>query len=481
MSHTQPIHLGDERVGTSVVATFHDSGRQVVLPIRAAAALRDAAHEAAAAAAGGGAYGRTTGVGANRNVAADDTDGGHGQRLVRSHATAAGPDLGEAVARASMLVRAHQLSAPGSGIPVEVVEALVQAINDGRSPLVRTFASVGTGDIAPLAELALCLLGERPWRDDRTARYLQHLDASAALAFMSSSATTIATAAVAVHQLARLVDASLVVAALGTLAISANREQWSPTAAATRPSAGVDHVCSVFRRLTDGARYEKPRTQDPLSWRCIPFIAGPLVEVLAEAVAEIDGAIDARAENPRYDAGSVFHHGSFNLTSLGLRLDTLRLALTQWASSSVARTVKLDDPAYSGQRPFLADGPAGSSGVMVLEYTAGSALETVRTLADPTSRHTLTISIGTEDHASHATRGAVATLETIDALRTVVACELVTAVRALRSSTTDIGDAAREVLATCASLPTATTDRPLVDDLVIAGELLPRLATFAAA
>lgn len=475
----QPIHLGTERVRSSSAATFHGSGRTVHLPPATEAALRDAAHEAAVAAARGGAYGRTTGVGANRNVTADDADGGHGLRLVRSHAAAGGPDLGEAIARAAMLIRAHQLSIPGSGIPVEVVAALVDAVNDGRSPLVRSFASVGTGDIAPLAELALCLLGERPWRDGDTARYLLHLDASAALAFMSSSATTIATAAVAVHRLAELADASLVTAALGSLAISANREQWSPTAAATRPSAGVEHVCSVLRRLTDDARYQKPRTQDPLSWRCIPFIAGPLVEVLDEAVAEIDRAIDARAENPRYDAGGVFHHGSFTLTSLALRLDTLRLAITQWASSSVARTVKLNDPAYTGGRPFLADGPAGSSGVMVLEYTAGSALETVRTLADPTSRHTLSISIGTEDHASFATRGAVAALDTVDALRTVVACEFVTAVRALRASSHDIGEPARAVLAACAPLPTDTVDRPLVDDLVVAADLLPTLASFA--
>jgi histidine ammonia-lyase len=200
-----------------------------------------------------------------------------------------------------------------------------------------------------------------------------------------------------------------------------------------------------------------------------------------EATVEIDRAIDARAENPRYADGGVVHHGAFNLTSLALRLDTLRLALTQWASTSVARTVKLNDPAYTGQRPFLAHGPDGSSGVMVLEYTAGSALETVRTLADPSSRHTVTISIGTEDHASFATRSAVAALDTVAALRTVLACELITAVRALRATATYIGQPARDALAACDALPTDTADRPLIDDLSIATDLLPRLASLAIA
>lgn len=443
----------------------------------ARAAVRANAEVAAAAARAGAAYGRTTGVGANRNVEADDADGGHGLRLLRSHATGAGADLGAEVARAAMEIRGHQLSAPGSGIPPEVVDALYRAYDDGRSFVVREFGGMGTGDITSLAELGLCLVGERPWRDGAVHAYLDHLDASGALAVMSSSAPTLAVADLAVRELLVLSAASVTVAAMSLAAVRANPQQWSTHAAATRPAPGVDAVSASIRAVHDGSAWHSPRTQDPLSFRCIPFVAGPLIESSEALADEVGRCVDAEAENPRFAEGAVWHHGAFMLTSLALSLDTARLALTQWASTSLARLVKLHDPAYTFGEPFLAVGPAGSSGLMVLEYTAGSALETVRTLADPTTRHTVTISLGTEDHATFASRGALATREGVRAARVVVACELVAAVRALRAARAlDMGPALAGLLSACDVLPHGTEDRPLVDDLSIADSLLDDLA-----
>lgn len=443
----------------------------------ARAAVRENAAIAAAAARSGAAYGRTTGVGANRNVEADDADGGHGLRLLRSHATGAGEDLGDEVARAAMEIRGHQLSAAGSGIPPEVVDALHRAYDDGRSFVVREFGGMGTGDITSLAELGLCLVGERPWRDGTVHAYLDHLDASGALAFMSSSAPTLAVADLAVRELLVLSAASVTVSAMSLAAVRANPQQWSTHAAATRPAPGVDAVAAAIRAVHEGCAWHSPRTQDPLSFRCIPFVAGPLVEAAESLADEVGRCIDAEAENPRFADGAVWHHGAFMLTSLALALDTGRLALTQWASTSLARLVKLHDPAYTFGEPFLAVGPAGSSGLMVLEYTAGSALETVRTLADPTTRHTVSISLGTEDHASFATRGALAARRAVRAARVVVACELVAAVRALRAARAlDMGPALAGLLARCDVLPHGTDDRPLVDDVAIADHLLDDLA-----
>ncbi|MEY3748659.1 MAG: hypothetical protein RLZZ449_553, partial [Actinomycetota bacterium] len=235
---------------------------------------------------------------------------------------------------------------------------------------------------------------------------------------------------------------------------------------------------TVIRRLLDGTDYIQARTQDPLACRVMPFVFGPLIESLWRAKDETNRAIDARAENPRFAHGAVWHHGAFNLTSVGLAFDTLRLALCQWMSSSVARIVKLNDPAYTDLERFLAVGPSGSSGVMVLEYCAASALETVRTLADPSSRHTTTISIGTEDHASFAARSVAATHEILDAVETVVACELLTAVRAIRtSSSITLGSGVREVLDSCTELSHEVNDRVLIDDVETARKVLGSLAT----
>lgn len=470
------FRLGADAVDVAVLMADSISPFHLEFADGVEAALRANAHLAAALAADGVAYGRTTGVGANRDVAANDVDGHHGLRLVRSHSTGHGPDLGEAIARGAMLVRLAQLSMPGSGVPFELVDALRRAANDGRTPMVREFGAMGTGDIVPLAELALCLLGERPWRHGEVVRYLDHIDGSGALSFMSSSAVTLALAARGSAALDVLLVGSLRVAALGAAAAHANDQHWSIEAAATRPSTGVATACAVMRAVLDGGTWVPARTQDPLSWRVIPFVAGPALELSAELRHEVGAAIGATAENPRYLPQGVVHHGAFNLTSLGLRLDAARLAVVQWMSSSLARSVKLHDPEYTSGSRFLADGPQGSSGLMVLEYTAGSALETVRTLADPTSRHTTSISLGTEDHAPFATRGAVALIDQVRAATVVAACELVSAVRALRRrDLREMGDGVRSLLSVCDELPTSTDDRPLIDDLDVAVRIVEQL------
>ena len=423
----------------------------------------------------GNAYGRTTGVGANRDVAADNDDGDHGMRLVRSHAAGGGDDLGEEVARATMLVRINQLSRPGSGITPSIVEALMRALNDGRTPVVRKHGAVGTGEITVLGELALCLAGEMPWRDGTTHDYGVRFAANDALAFMSASAVTIANAALALRDAETLAKASLVVAALSAVPVRANTQQWSEVAAAVRPSPGVGIAAEVMRRLVNDSHYEAARTQDPFGWRAIAYVHGPLLDAIAVLRKELHVCMNHGIENPRFANGQVWHHGAFHLTSLALRLDHLRLALVQWITLSLTRTVKLNDPAYTGLARFLADGPSGSSGAMVLEYTAASALESLRQSADPVTRHTTNISMGTEDHAPFATQSVFATHEAIDAARIVVACELVTAVRAARMVT--LGPSAADILGRCATLPSDTADRPLTADIEIAKSLLSGLAS----
>ena len=423
----------------------------------------------------GNAYGRTTGVGANRDVAADDEDGDHGMRLVRSHAAGGGADLGEDVAGAMMLVRINQLARPGSGITPGIVEALVRALNDGRTPIVRKHGAVGTGEITVLGELALCLAGEMPWRDGTTHDYGVRFAANDALAFMSASAVTIANAALALRDVEVLAKASLVVAALSAVPVRANTQQWSEVAAAVRPSPGVGIAAEVMRRLVDDSTYVAARTQDPFGWRAIPYVHGPLLDAIAVLRKELHVCMNHGIENPRFADGRVWHHGAFHLTSLALRLDHLRLALVQWITLSLARTVKLNDPAYTGLTRFLADGPSGSSGAMVVEYTAASALESLRQSADPVTRHTTNISMGTEDHAPFATQSVFATHDAIEAAGIVVACELVTAVRAARKVT--LGPSAAAVVGRCAALPTDTADRPLTGDIEIARSLLSGLAT----
>lgn len=473
---TDPFRLFEERL--TIAEMVAGDERTLVLTDSVAESVRNAADEAAAAAERGAAYGRTTGVGANRDVAADDADGEHGLRLVRSHAAGGGEDLGADVANSTMRIRSQQLAHPGSGVPLDVLVALVAATNDGRAMPVRRFGGVGTGDITVLADLALALLGEAPWRDGTTHRYLDHLGANAALAIMSSSAPTLAIAAHAAAELRDVAWAALANAVIGAHAVGANPQQWSSVAESVRPSPGVSSASRAMRRFAGDVT--PSRTQDPFGWRAVPYVLGPMLDVLDALDDEIERCVNAGTENPRFADGAVWHHGGFHHTSLALALDTARLALVQWVTLSLSRQVKLNDPAYTGATRFLAEGPPGSSGAMVLEYTASSALEEVRTLADPTTRHTTTISIGTEDHATFAWRGAIAARDAARAARTVVACELLTATRALRV-TGRRSPALEPLLAACSSLSVEDADRPLVDDLRVAEALLAPIALVASA
>lgn len=438
--------------------------------------LRDNSTAASRSALATKLYGRNTGVGANRDVVADDSDGQHGRRLLRSHAAGHGPVLSDDVGRAVLIIRANQLAMGRSGITPDVVSAIVEAIGHNLTPVVRTHGGLGTGDITVLAELGLSLLGERAWSGGETRAFLSTIDASGALPLMSSSAPTLAVTALAVADVRSWVDAMFVVCALSARAVRANPETWSEVGASSRNHSGMIEAGRRLRQFV-GQPLEAPRRlQDPLSWRCLPAVNGALLDSLEQAEENLTIDVNASAENPLYADDLSWHHGGFHHVGLALALDQLRLALFQVASLSLARLTKIHDPAMTGLRPFLAEGPAGSSGTMVLEYTAASALGELRQLAQPASLSQTVISLGLEDHASFAWQSALATRSMLSALRTILACELVAAVRAVRR----MGAPPEEhpiavLLSKCISLPEVSDDHVLIDDLSAAEALLDKI------
>ena len=182
------------------------------------------------------------------------------------------------------------------------------------------------------------------------------------------------------------------------------------------------------------------------------------------------------SENPVItpDGTAAYHHGGFFAAPLGLALDAANLALLQTAQLSAARLAALGDPALTGLPAFLAAGPASSSGTMILEYTSNSALAELRSCTAPASAGHAVLSRGLEEAASFAGQAARQTLRATEAYVTVLACELVTAVRALRLHPAPPPVAALAVAA--AALPRGTDDRPLTGDVTAAAELLPVLA-----
>ena len=442
---------------------------------------RAAAEVAAYATARREVYGRTTGVGANRDLPVGGGDAArHGLRLVRSHAGGGGPLIAAELGRAMLVVRVNQIAAGGSGVDPGVLDALVEAINDGLSVPVPVWGAIGTGDLTALAITALCLLGERDWvpRPAKPPRFA--LASRDALAFLSSNAATIGEAALACHDLAELLRAALAVAAFSQLAADASAEPYATPVHAARPHPGQQAVAAAMRGLLATSAGPARRIQDPYGYRALPQVHGPAVDAAGHATQIVTSELNAAAENPLIDVAgqTVWHNGNFHTAYIGLALDALRAALFQTSALSAARLGTLVEPAFTTLAPFLATDPPPSSGVMILEYVSQSAIADIRRQAAPAALGSAVLSRGVEEHAGFSTQSARATTDVVPAYRMVLACELVAAVRAMRlRGLRPAGPALAEAYELAAgALPADTSDRPLDGDLAAAQRLLPGLA-----
>ncbi|MCG5214559.1 aromatic amino acid lyase [Streptosporangium soli] len=434
----------------------------------------------AAASLTGPVYGQTTGVGANKDQVVE----GAGLDLLRSHAGGAGPLVSADRARATVLVRLNQILAGGSGVHPDVAHALADALNDGFVPPIRTYGAIGTGDLTALSTLALCLMGELPWRrsppdasgstslavengEEGTAGPRFSVGSRGALPFISSGAATLADAALACHRLARLLDAAVAVVARSFTAVNASTEPLAPVVHAGRPHPGQATVAArLLRRLaTLPQAAERERLQDPYGYRAFPQVHGAAMDALGHAVRTVEIDVNAMMENPLIAEGRAWHNGNFHSAPVALALDALRAAVAQTAGLGVARLATLMEPAYTGLEPFLADRP-GRSGALILEYIARDAFAELHLLAAPVTTGSAALSRGVEDHAGFATQAARRALDVVEPLEIALACELVAAVRAGRMRGIDMG----------LPLDPRVTDRPLDEDLDEARALLTTLA-----
>ncbi|MET8227324.1 aromatic amino acid ammonia-lyase [Streptomyces sp. NPDC005301] len=477
-----PVVLDGRGLGVGDVVHLADGTASPAPGTEAMKRVEESWDAARRIAATGRVYGRSTGVGANRNEdVPTEAAAGHGLRLLRSHAGAIGEELPARQVRAMLAVRANQLLAGGAGLRPTVVTALCEALESGAYPAVNEFGSVGTGDIAALAQLGLALAGEHPWRGPG-APAPQPLDNNDALALISSNALTLGQAALALHELRGLIAATQVAAALSLVAVDGSHEAYAAPVHSARPHRGSTEVARRMRELIGAADRPTPplgRIQDPYGFRCVPQIHGPAHDAADALEQVLTVEINAAAENPLICAEDMaaYHHGGFYQAQLALALDHFRLAVTQVARLSSSRLSTLNEPAYTRLRPFLADHEPASSGVMILEYAAGAALGDLRAFSAPASLGHAVLSRGVEEQASFASLAARQTLRACGAYRLVVGCEVVAAVRALRQRglRPDPELPAGRALELAESvLDPDQADRPLTDDVAAAAALLDR-------
>ncbi len=396
-------------------------------------------------------YGVNTGFGALARERIGAADLGHLQRnLLLSHATGTGPDLAPEEKRLALLLRIQSLCRGHSGVRLEVVRWLLRLYASGWLPRVPEQGSVGAcGDLAPLAHLALPILGEgtliSPEGKEMPARRalrrlgLEPLDLEAkeGLALINGVQVSHAVGLCAWARMRNLSISADVAGALSVEALLGSHRPFDARVARTRPHRGAVLTAANLRRLlrrSEVARSHRDcdRVQDPYSFRCMPQVHGAAKDALAvletALLREAEGATDNPLVFP--DRGDTVSAGNFHGQPLALPLDYAALAVTSWGNISERRTATLIHPAMSGLPAFLTPEPGLNSGLMIPQVVAASLASENKGLAHPASADTIPTSADQEDHVSMAMGAARKLRRAAGNLERILAVEFLTAAQA---------------------------------------------------
>ncbi|HHV79395.1 MAG TPA: histidine ammonia-lyase [Firmicutes bacterium] len=369
------------------------------------------------------------------------------RNLVRSHASGAGGFFPREIVRAAMLLRANSLSRGQSGVRPIVVETLVKMLNKDVTPAVHSEGSLGaSGDLAPLADLALVVTGGgRAWYrgellDGREAMERAgilpiELEAKEGLALLNGTAFMTAMAVLACDKAVRYLEAQNAAAALSLAGFAGTAVPYTERLIKARAHEGALIVARHMRRLLEGNRMvesgKRRKVQDPYCFRCVPQVHGAAVTALLHTASVIEVEINSATDNPLIIDGNVYSGGNFHGQPVGSVMDYLTIAITSVAAMAERRVNQLLHPGQSGLPAFLTPDPGLNSGLMIAQYTAASLVNESRVLATPASIHSIPVCADQEDHISMATYAAHKALEVMGKVTLVSAIELLTAAQAV--------------------------------------------------
>jgi len=400
--------------------------------------------------AGTKVYGVTTGVGELRTVfIAPERSRALQKNILRSHAAGVGPHLAEDVVRAMLVLRINSFCQGHSGVRLETVQMLVEFLNRGLHPVVPAQGSVGaSGDLAPLAHLALPLIGEGeayvqgrrlPGREALARVGLTPLELAPkeGLALINGTQAMTAIGALAWVDGAGLALWADAAASLTLEALKANRTAFDPRIHQLRPFPGQQRSAAHLRRLTAGSRRlvdnGAASVQDAYSLRCIPQVHGAVWDVLEHVRERLEIEANAVTDNPLLFPGEglVLNGGNFHGQPIAMAMDYLAMGLAELASISERRIERLVNPYLSGLPPFLIQSSGLHSGYMVAQYTAAALVSENKSLAHPASVDSIPTSANQEDHVSMGTIAARQAAAIAENTRHVLAIELVCAAQAI--------------------------------------------------
>jgi histidine ammonia-lyase len=413
-------------------------------------------------AAGATVYGVTTGFGDLANRRVEPAEARHLQHnMLVSHAVGVGPDHDRATVRAMLLLRANTLARGQSGCRPLIVERLLDFLRLGIHPRVPEQGSVGaSGDLAPLAHLALPLIGrgqaEIGGEMLSGAEALRRcglepllLEPKEGLALLNGTQQMTAIGALALLDAERLLRSASVIAAMSVEALLGTDVAFAADYHAARPHPGQARVAGELRHLLRDSALQRShhadahKVQDPYSIRCIPQVHGAALDALAYVRGVLEIELNSATDNPLIfpagadvdstaqatGGGRVVSGGNFHGQPIALAMDLLAMAIAEIGSISERRMAQLVDPRTSGLPAFLAAEPGLNSGMMMYQYVAAALVSENKSLAHPASIDSIPTSANQEDHVSmgpiaarHA-RAVVANVEQVLALELLCAAQ----------------------------------------------------------
>ena len=410
-------------------------------------------------------YGVTTGFGDLAGTFIPPADAARLQEnLLVSHAAGVGEPFPREVVRAMLVLRANTLALGHSGCRALLVDRIAQLLEAGIHPVVPEQGSVGaSGDLAPLAHLALPLIGRgsvevggqvQPAAVALRAAGIEPLvlEAKEGLALLNGTQLMSAIGALLLADADRLVRTATVAAALSVEALLGTEVAFAAPYLLARPHPGQVEVAAELRHLLRGSEIQAGhhasthKVQDPYSLRCVPQVHGAVRDALDHLRRVLDVELNAATDNPLVfpeggaapeDAvatggGRVISGGNFHGEPIALALDFAKLALAELGAISERRTALLVDARLNGGLPpFLAEDPGLESGMMIYQYTAAALASENKVLAHPSSVDSIPTSANQEDHVSMGAGSARHARSVLRNVERIVGIELIVAARAL--------------------------------------------------
>ncbi len=393
-------------------------------------------------------YGINTGFGSLCNVKISTENLSKLQdNLVKSHACGTGEEVPLEIVKIMLLLKIQSLSYGHSGVQLETVERLIAFYNHDILPVIYTLGSLGaSGDLAPLAHLALPLIGEGEVYKDgfRQPAYkmlesmgwdLLTLKSKEGLALLNGTQFMSAYGVYILIKSTKLSYLADVIGAISLEGFDGRIEPFTDLIHLIRPHKGQVETAERVKEFLEGSEIveqEKKHVQDPYSFRCIPQVHGASKDTIGYVKKVFKTEINSVTDNPNIFVGEdkIISGGNFHGQPLALALDFLGIALAELGSISERRTYQL----ISGLRDlpaFLVSDPGLNSGFMIPQYTAASIVSQNKQLATPSSIDSIVSSNGQEDHVSMGANGATKTLRIVDNLERILAIELLNASQAL--------------------------------------------------